>query len=164
MNLRADKNNTDKADVKLDGQITSQLSAFVRGSHRKTNYFQPPDIPTLAGGGGNGFIHILNQQLAFGTTWTISPASLFEARMGFSKTEAGKEPPFRGGPSMQELFGITGLPDDPRVTGGITTQIVTGFTDFGRQATNPQWQNPFLYNPRMNYSLIKGRHSHQSRV
>lgn len=159
INLRADKNNTDKADAKLDGQITDRLSAFFRLSHRKTNYFQPPDIPTLAGGGGNGYIHILNQQLAFGSTWAPTAASLFEFRMGFSKTEAGKDPPFRGGPSMRSLFGITGLPEDPRVTGGITTQSVSGFTDFGRQATNPQWQNPFVYNPRVNYSQIIGKHS-----
>ncbi|MDZ4801400.1 MAG: TonB-dependent receptor [Bryobacteraceae bacterium] len=157
--LRADKNNTDKADVKLDGQVTSKVSAFIRASHRKTNYLQAPDIATLSGGGGNGYIHILNQQLAFGTTWAITPASLFEFRMGFSKTEAGKDPPFRGGPGMLELFGIPGLPTDKRVTGGITTQTVTGFTDFGRQSTNPQWQNPFLYNPRLNYSHILGKHS-----
>ncbi len=159
LNLRADKNNTDKADVKLDAQVMSKLTSFIRVSHRKVNYYQPPDIPTLAGGGGNGYIHSLNQQLAFGATWAMSPASLLEARMGFSKTEAGKDPPFRGGASMQELFGIPGLPTDQRVTGGITTQTVTGFTDFGRQATNPQWQNPFLYNPRVNYSHIVGRHS-----
>lgn len=158
-NLRKDSNNTDKMDAKIDGQITPVLSAFVRASHRKTNIFQSPDIPGIAGGNGNGFIRILNQQLAFGATWTVTTSSVLEARMGLSKTRAGKEPPFIGGASMQSLFGIPGLPEDPRLTGGLTNQDVTGFTGFGRQSTNPQWQHPFLYNPRVNYSLIAGRHS-----
>ncbi|MBC7926321.1 MAG: TonB-dependent receptor [Bryobacteraceae bacterium] len=159
VNLRSDRNNTDKMDARLDGQVNSRLSAFVRLSHRKTNLFQAPEIPGLAGGGGNGFIRILNQQLAFGTTWTPSASSLLEFRMGFSKTRAGKEPPFIGGESMQSLFGIPGLSEDPRLTGGITAQSVPGFSAFGRQSTNPQWQHPFLWNPRLNYSKILGRHS-----
>jgi hypothetical protein len=159
INLRQDKNNTDKMDAKIDAQMGTNFSAFIRASHRKTNILQAPDIPGLAGGGGNGFIRILNQQLAFGTTWTISPSSLLEVRMALSKTRAGKEPPYIGGPSMLSLFGIPGLSEDPRLTGGITAQNVTGFTQFGRQETNPQWQHPFLWNPRVNYSKIAGRHS-----
>ncbi len=158
-NIRKDTNNTDKMDAKIDAQAHSRVSAFLRASHRKTNIFQSPDIPTLAGGDGNGFIRILNQQMAFGATWTVSPAAVFEARMGLSKTRAGKEPPYIGGPSMRSLFGIPGLSEDPRLTGGITAQEVTGFSRFGRQPTNPQWQHPFLYNPRLNYSHLLGRHS-----
>ena len=45
-------------------------------------------------------------------------------------------------PSALDAYGITGLPTDPRVAGGLPTQIITGFTDLGRQATNPQWQYP----------------------
>ncbi len=158
-NLRADRNNTDKMDAKIDGQIGSRLTAFARASHRKTNIFQGPDIPGLAGGGGNGFIRVLNQQLAFGATWMTTPTSLLEFRMGLSRTRAGKEPPYIGGASMRDLFGIPGLSEDKRLTGGITAQDVTGFTQFGRQATNPQWQHPFLYNPRVNYSQVLGKHS-----
>ena len=126
VNLRQDRSNTDKMDAKIDGQFTSNLSGFVRASHRKTNIFQAPEIPTLAGGDGNGYIRILNQQLAFGTTWAATPASLLEFRMSLSKTRAGKEPPFVGGASMEQLFGISGLSTDPRLTGGITSQVVTG--------------------------------------
>jgi hypothetical protein len=158
-NMRKDSNDTDKMDAKIDAQIRPTISAFVRAGHRKTNIFQSPDIPGAGGGDGNGYIRILNQQLAFGATWTVSSASVLEARMGLSKTRAGKEPPYIGGPSMKSLFGITGLPEDPRLTGGITAQEVTGFSRFGRQPTNPQWQHPFLYNPRLNYSHLAGRHS-----
>jgi len=37
--------------------------------------------------------------------------------------------------------------------------ISGGFTAFGRQSTNPQWQNPSLLDPKVNYTWVKGRHS-----
>jgi hypothetical protein len=158
-NERADRNNNDKLDLKLDGQIGSRMTAFVRASHRKSNYLQAPEIPGPSGGGGNGYIRVLNQQIAGAWTYTMSPTSLLEARFAASKTRAGKEPPAIGGPSMEALYGIPGLPADPRLTGGLTPQEVAGFTSFGRQATNPQWQHPYVYNPKVNYSLIRGNHS-----
>jgi hypothetical protein len=158
-NLRSDRNNNDKMDLKLDGQLGSRMTAFVRASHRKSNYFQAPEIPGASGGGGNGFIRVLNQQLVGAWTYNVTPASLLEMRLGLSKTRAGKEPPAIGGPSMRALYGIPGLSEDPRLTGGLTPQEVSGFTNLGRQATNPQWQHPWLYNPKAVYSFVRGRHS-----
>ena len=43
--------------------------------------------------------------------------------------------------------------------GGLTEQGVTGWTTWGRQNSNPQFQDPFVINPRINYSWIAGRHS-----
>jgi outer membrane receptor protein involved in Fe transport len=34
-----------------------------------------------------------------------------------------------------------------------------GYLALGRQSSNPQYQNPFAINPRVNYSFIAGRHS-----
>jgi hypothetical protein len=101
----------------------------------------------------------LNQQLATAATYTPGSSQLLEVRFGVSRTRAGKEPPGLGGPSMASLYGIAGLPDDPRISGGLTAQLVTGFSDFGRQPTNPQWQHPTVWNPKANYSLLLGRHS-----
>ena len=46
-----------------------------------------------------------------GYTWTVTPSSLLEARFGFDHVLGGKVPPYLGGPSMQALYGISGLPD-----------------------------------------------------
>src|SRR4030095_16552119 len=70
-----------------------------------------------------------------------------------------KTPPSIGGPSMFELYGITGLPTDPSVTGGLNSQNIGGFTSFGRQTSNPQFQNPFVINPRFTYSTLLRHHS-----
>ena len=54
---------------------------------------------------------------------------------------------------------ITGLPTDPRITGGLPAQLISGFSDLGRQATNPQWQYPEVFNPKINYTWVVGKHS-----
>ena len=86
--------------------------------------------------------------------------SVLDARLGISATDAGKEPPLIGGPSMRELYGITGLPEnDPSITGGLTPQSITGYTQLGRQSTNPQFQNPSNINPRVTLTNVFGRHT-----
>ncbi|MDQ3012285.1 MAG: TonB-dependent receptor, partial [Acidobacteriota bacterium] len=157
--LVTNRNFNDKFNVRLDHNLSSKLNGFVRVSHRKVNEFNGFTIPGPSGSGGNGYINVLNQQLVVGSTYAMSNGSALEARLGVSKIEAGKRPPLSGGPSVRELYGITGLPDDRSITGGLTTQTITGFSQLGRQATNPQFQNPFTINPRINYTRTLGRHS-----
>ncbi len=157
--LVTNRNFNDKFNIKLDHNFSAAFNAFARVSHRKVNEFNGPTIPGASGSGGNGFINVLNQQLVFGATYTMANGSAFEARLGISKIEGGKRPPLSGGPSVRELYGITGLPEDRTITGGLTTQTITGFSQLGRQATNPQYQNPFTVNPRFNFTRTLGRHS-----
>lgn len=149
----------DKFNIKLDHKLNDKLNVFTRVSHRKANNFEGPNIPGPSGSNQNGIINILNQQLVGGATYVFANASALEFRLGISRIEAGKKPPLTGGPSMRDLYGITGLPDDSTVTGGLTTQTINGISQLGRQATNPQFQNPFNVNPRVNYSFTLGRHS-----
>ncbi|HEY1216447.1 MAG TPA: TonB-dependent receptor, partial [Bryobacteraceae bacterium] len=128
-------------------------------SQRKYNQCYQPDIPGPSGGGGNGYIRAIQQQAAIGYTWSVTPSQLFDARFGFTHVLAGKAPPYLGGASMQDLYGIPGLPTSPNLTGGLNTQSISGFSGFGRQATNPQFQNPTSFNPKLSYSWVKGHHS-----
>jgi hypothetical protein len=150
----------DKFNVRLDHKLSDRLSLFSRVSHRKANNFEGPNIPGPSGSNQNGRINILNQQLMGGATYVFANTSALEFRLGISKIEAGKKPPLTGGPSVRELYGITGLPEDRTITGGLTTQTINGgWSQLGRQATNPQFQNPFTVNPRVNYTMTLGRHS-----
>jgi hypothetical protein len=150
---------SDKYDAKIDGQINDRMTAFLRWSQRKDIQFYQPSYAGPAGGDGNGFIHSIDQNASAGYTWTVSSSSIFEARLGWSHIVAGKEPPLVGGPSLQSLFGIQGLPTTPDLTGGFNTQSVTGFTALGRQTSNPQFQNPVSWDPKLNFSKNLGRHS-----
>src|SRR5215475_11052233 len=158
-NLVPNRAYNDKFNLRLDHKFSDHLNAFARISHRKVNNFEGPNIPGPSGSNQNGLINVLNQQLAGGATYIFHNASALEFRLGISRIEAGKKPPLTGGPSMLQLYGITGLPEDRTITGGLTTQTINGFAQLGRQATNPQFQNPFNVNPRVNYTFSLGRHS-----
>ena len=149
----------DKYDARLDYQVRDNMTAFLRWSQRKDISFFGPADPGASGGDGNGFIHAIQQQAAAGYTWTVTATSLFEARLGFTHVLGGKTPPYLGGPDIASQYGILGEPSS--LAGGFPTQIVTGFSNptFGRQTTNPQFQNPTSWNPKFNYSTIHGRHS-----
>ena len=155
------KDYSDKYNAKLDYQMTASMNAFLRFSQRKDiSYFGPLD-PGSSGGDSNGFIHAIQQQAAIGYTWAVSPNQLLDARFSFSHVLGGKEPPYAGGASLQSLFGIQGLPTTPNLAGGFNSQMIGGFSNptIGRQATNPQFQNPTSFDPKLNYSWVKGRHS-----
>jgi hypothetical protein len=150
----------DKFDGKLDGQINDRMSAFLRFSQRKDLQYYEPDLLGPSGGDGNGYIHVIDQNASAGYTWTITPTSLFEARLGFSHILGGKNPPYVGGPSMNALYGgFQGLPTTSNLTGGLDTQTISGLTAMGRQTSNPQFQNPTSWNPQFNFSKTLGRHS-----
>jgi hypothetical protein len=146
----------DKGDLKIDHNFSQRTTTFVRLSHRKVNNFEAPTLPgPLFSPNGNAFVRVLNQQLATGVTHNLSNNSLFEFRLGISRTEAGKTPTGVGDPN----FRLPGLPSDPRFAGGLNTQNIGGFSGMGRQDSNPQFQDPFVVNPRFNYTFIVGRHS-----
>jgi hypothetical protein len=148
--------NSDKGDLRLDYQQNPSSSWFLRVSDRKETGVNSPVFPLPLDGQTNGTIRVLDQQVALGYTHLIGANKVVDARLGLSKTKAGKFSPSIG----DNAISIPGLPSDPTVAGGLpSTSINGGFTAFGRQSTNPQWQNPSLIDPKLNFTWIKGRHS-----
>ena len=154
---RSDVN--DKGDIKVDYYANSKWTMFGRYSHRLMNNFEPPAIPGPSGGNANGNVRVRNYQIAGGATWTMDAKSVMEFRVGVGETEGGKFPVFIGQPPASVAYGITGLPEDPRFAGGLYAQSVGGFAQFGQQSSNPQFQNPFVINPKVNWTRMQGRHS-----
>ncbi len=149
---------SDKAGGKVDVQMTPNLAMFGRYGWRDLATDDQPTIPLPSGGAGNGHIYAKNKQFVLGTTWART-SSLLEARFGYSWTQGGKNPPALGSASALDAFGLPGLPDDARIAGGLPTQLITGYSDLGRQATNPQWQYPTVFNPKVNYTWTVQSHS-----
>ncbi len=154
-------NRTPKAGGKVDVQVSPTLSLFGRVGWRDADILDQPPISGPSGGAGNAETYVTNKQFSSGLTYTPNGTSLLEARFGWSATRAGKNPfaIYNGEASAESIYGITGLPSDPRVAGGLPTQLITGYSDLGRQATNPQWQYPTVFNPKVNYTWLQGRHS-----
>lgn len=149
----------DKGDIKLDYTVNDKMTAFVRGSSRKMYNFEAPTIEGASGGNSNSAVFVINEQIAGGFTYTLTPTSVLEFRLGVSRTKAGKNPYNIGAGDMLTNYGIPGLPTDPSIAGGLNSQAINGYTQFGRQSSNPQFQNPLVWNPRINYTFIAGRHS-----
>ncbi|MEO8072513.1 MAG: TonB-dependent receptor [Acidobacteriota bacterium] len=149
----------DKGDVKLDYTVNNKLTAFARGSSRKVYNFEAPTIEGASGGNSNSNVFVINEQIAGGATFTLTPTSVLEFRLGVSRTKAGKRPYNLGAGNLLTNYGISGLPTDPSIAGGLNSQSISGFTQLGRQSSNPQFQNPTVIDPRVNYTFIAGRHS-----
>jgi hypothetical protein len=149
----------DKGDARLDHYFTSRLNAFARYSHRLLNRVENHVIPGPSGGDANGNVRVFNQQVAGGFNYNLSPTSLIDFRLAVSVFEGGKFALGSNRPNMATEYGIPGLPDNPTIGGGLTSQQVSGFTNMGRQSSNPQFQDPTTVNPKFNYSKIQGRHS-----
>jgi len=158
-NLPRRQDYNDKGDIKLDDTLSQRASVFARISQRKENDLVPGTIPGPSGGSANGHVRILNQQLTLAGTYIPRSAELLEIRVGISRTLAGKTPLDFGAPGMLTGYGITGIPEDPAVSGGLNTQQVSGYSDWGRQNSNPQHQDPFVVNPRVNWSRIFSHHT-----
>jgi hypothetical protein len=149
----------DKGDLRFDFQQNANTSWFLKVSDRKEvgkNYNllpEPIDMQT------NGHILIHDEQIAAGYNHAFSANKFLDARLALSETKAGKWT-FAIGSSTFPAGTIPGLPTIAGVSGGLPSIAISGgFTSFGRQSTNPQWQNPSLVDPKVNFSWVHGRHS-----
>jgi hypothetical protein len=150
----------DKGDIRVDQTFNSRTTAFVRYSEHQGVIQDAPTIQGPAGGGSsNGTVLIFNQQIAGGVTHAFTQNSILDARFGFTRTDGGKSPYGAGMPSL--MAGITGLPTDPQVVRSLNDQSVNGYTQFGSQGSNPQFQNPYVLNPKVNYTFLHGRNSYK---
>ncbi|WP_420239658.1 TonB-dependent receptor domain-containing protein [Telmatobacter bradus] len=151
----------DKGDIKIDYRHSSSLSMFARYSQARMNAYDPGTIQGVAGGDGDGHVFAPLKQVVGGVTWTISPVSVLDVRLGFSTMQAGKNPVLAGQNTMTGNLALSGLPTDSEWLGGVTYQYFVdgGFTSLGRQLTNPQHQNPIFWDPKANYTRLVRNHS-----
>jgi outer membrane receptor protein involved in Fe transport len=151
--------NADKGDLRLDFQQSEKSSWFLKVSDRKEDgknfnlLPEPIDMQT------NGHILIHDEQVALGYTHLMGDNKVLDARLALSGTKGGKWT-FAIGNTAFPQGDIPGLPAIAGVSGGLPSIAISGgFTSFGRQSTNPQWQNPSLLDPKVNFSWVKGKHS-----
>jgi len=157
--LPPDLINDDKGDIRIDATISPRTTAFGRYSENQENILSPPNIQGPAGGNSNGSVKIFNQQGALGVTHVFNQNSILDARFAFTLTDGGKSP---YGASLSNLMStIPGLPTSPTVTRSLNVQSVNNFSQFGNQGSNPQFQDPYVFNPKINYTQIRGRSTYK---
>jgi len=148
-----------KFDVRVDHTFSQRTNAFIRYSQHHGTIDSPPNIQGPAGGNSNGTVNIFNQQIAGGVTHIFNQNSILDARFAFTRTDGGKTP---FGANLNSLMaGIPGLPTSPAVVRSLNVQSVSGFSQFGNQGSNPQFQDPYVFNPKINYTRIHGRSTYK---
>jgi hypothetical protein len=151
---------TDQFDVRLDHQLSPSMTLFGRYSFVDTLVFRPAPLPGLAEGSFNdafGANDMRSQGLAIGLTWTVSPTLVGDIRFGYSQGDYYTTPPNYGVDGPAEI-GLTNVPSDPAIMGGLPKVNVQGFDAVGRHTSTPQFQTPRSWNPRATFSLTRGAH------
>jgi hypothetical protein len=159
VSLPSDRINDDKGDIRMDATISSKTTAFFRYSEHQGIILSPPNIQGPAGGNSNGDVNIYNQQAALGATHVFNQNSILDARFAYTNTVGGKSPYGANLPSL--LTGIPGLPTSPIVARSLNVQSVANYSQFGNQGSNPQFQDPHVFNPKINYTEIRGRSTYK---
>ena len=151
---------SDKYDAKLDYQINDRMSSFLRFSQRKDMQYYQPDISGPSGGGGNGFIHAIQQQAAIGYTWTRHADLAARSALWLHSRAGGQDSAVSGRPEP------AGSVRNPRPADFAQPDRRSEYADRQRlqrasagRPRNPQFQNPTSFNPKLNYSWVRGRHS-----
>ncbi len=149
----------DKGDGRID-QNFRKFKIFGRFSEHQEVIFDPPTIAGNSGGNANSNVNVQNRQIAGGATYIISQNKLLDVRFAYTRNIGAKTPFGQGGPSVLAKYGITdGLPTDPSLVRILNGQSISGFAQLGAQTSSPQFQNPSIYNPKVNYTWIHGKHS-----
>lgn len=151
--------NSNKGDGRFDWNISDRQSFFARYSSRAASVLDPSPVPAPDFAKSNGNTYQANQQIAAGYTQVLTPMSALDARVGFTWSEANRRPFDLGGDNILTDANIPNAPTSAVISGGLNTQSITGFTQLGRSASTPTTVNPFLIDPKVNYSLLQGRHS-----
>jgi Carboxypeptidase regulatory-like domain/TonB-dependent Receptor Plug Domain len=154
----SDRMENDKGDIRYDRYFGTSVTVFGRYSQASTRIYTPASISGPAGGNANGDTYARNYQGVGGVTWTLGPASILEARLGITYTAGGKFAIGTGSPVG--AFGVPNLPTNPDLSGGLySLNLGGGLSALGRQSATPQFQNPLVIDPKINYTRILRRHS-----
>ncbi len=150
----------DQFDIRIDHLLKPNMTFFGRYSFVDTLTFRPAPLLGLAEGSFNdafGSNDNRSQGLALGLTWTISPNLVGDLRFGYARGDYYTNPPNFGIDGAAEI-GLTNVPNDPAIVGGVPKVNIQGFDAVGRHTSTPQFQTPRSWNPRATFSWNRGAH------
>lgn len=152
----------DKFDVRLDHYLNSQWRLFGRYSFSDSTTFRPAPYNGYAEGSNNDqFGNTLTraQSAVADATASLTPTSVLDLRLGYTRLGANVFPPNFGSPSIMDLLGIPNMPQGPKVNAGWPEFAISGLSQFGSTTSQPQYQIPNTYLASGVFSLQRGAHS-----
>jgi Carboxypeptidase regulatory-like domain/TonB-dependent Receptor Plug Domain/TonB dependent receptor len=153
---------SDKFDIRLDHYLSSNWRLFGRYSFADSTTFRPAPYPGYAEGSNNdqfGTTPTRGQSAVVGNTLTLTPTTILDLRLGYTRMAGNVFPPNYGSPSSTQLLGIPNLPQGPKINAGWPEFAISGLSQFGSTTSQPQYQIPNTYLASGVFSLQRGAHS-----
>jgi hypothetical protein len=152
----------DKFDIRIDHNISSRWRLFGRYSFSDSTTFRPAPFKGYAEGSNNdqfGNTLTRGQSAVAGNTVTLTPTTILDLRLGYTRLGAAVFPPNFGSPSSTQLLGIPNLPQGPNINAGWPKFNISGLSAFGSTTSQPQYQIPNTYLVSGVLSLQRGAHN-----
>jgi hypothetical protein len=147
VNIPIERNRQDQFDVRLDHQLSTNLSLFGRYSFVDSTFLRPGTRPGLSEGSFNdtfGTALSRSQGIAVGATWVLRPTLINEIRFGYSRGNYFTRPPNFESGCPEQTVGLKGSVTDEDICGGIPVTNLPGgnLRRIGRTTSVPQFQTP----------------------
>ena len=152
----------DKFDLRIDHNLSDRSRIFGRYSFSDTTTFRPAPFNGYAEGSNNdqfGNSLTRGQNAVFGDTTVLTPTTILDVRIGYTRLGANVFPPNYGSPSSTQLLGIPNLPQGPNINAGWPKFSISGLSAFGSTTSQPQYQIPNTYLASGVLSMQRGAHS-----
>jgi len=154
------KSDVDQYDIRLDGRPgdSGKTLTFARWSYSKTKRREPPVLGAIASGDFASDIDITGRSAVIGLTRTLTPSMLLDVRGAWNEVEGNTfHPAF--GQNVNATYGIKGIPEDPRYSGGLPNTSITGLTRLGGPFFRPQFQTSSIKQLSASLAWNRGAHS-----
>ena len=154
----------DNVDIKVNYNPTAKSSAFARYSIQPSHLFDPQALGPAGGqaidGGqpGNGPGRI--QSASIGGTYTITPALLLDANIGFTRLHLSAKNTDINQNYGLNVLGIPGTNGPSPLDGGYPNFAITGFSSLGNSNASSPFEfrdNQFVES--INLGWVKGSHN-----
>ena len=154
------KNDVNSFDLRLDAKPgdSGRDSVFVRYSRYKNTRHEPPVLGPIVSGDFNSDIFITGQSGVLGWSRALNSSMFSEFRAAWNKIQGDTLHKAFGVDSNKE-YGITGIPTDPRYTGGLAALNINGLSRIGGPSFRPQYQTSQVFQFSANTTWQRGSHS-----
>lgn len=149
-----------QGDARVDWIIGNRGSVFLRGSINRQHTFVPPPFTTVANGGAFATGTQTNDEKddVLGWTFIISPTTVNEARVGYSRIGTSRYQAFYNDLTIPTQYGISGIPQFPN-NGGLPTYNIAGLSQLGASPWEPTSETGTVLQVTENLTKVAGRHT-----
>lgn len=155
------ENDINQFDVRIDTSLTRSDQVFARYSFMDTDRIEPPVLEDpLASGDFSSDIFIRGQNFVAGWSRVFGSAVFNEFRAAWNQIDSDSiHPAF--GIDANAQYGLRGIPQDPRYSGGLPHMNISGFTRLGGPFFRPQFQTSQVFQFLNTLTWIKGSHNYK---